>query len=315
MSQFNATLMKIFDAKAGAFSVVTVREATGDKSVTTDKDEKSVLFSKYDENGFARGAGSEPNAYRFFNVWNNDERKYDRKRLAIKYPKKKGAELRLYFNRDSGFYPSAGDVWFIFERTGVKEPFIGAMSQSRWDDLSSSDPKRRAYIAACDLDDEDEAYQMAIQSPSVQQAAEDTGPDTPKEKDAKLHYTVTRHKRSAALAAREIQKAHHTCQFDSEHKTFRAGSTGSDYVEVHHLVPVAASAEFENSLDVSANLVVLCPLCHRAIHYGDRETKRKLLDHFFADRENRLKDAGIDITKEDLYRIYQVSDGNEKTDS
>jgi 5-methylcytosine-specific restriction protein A len=305
MAEFNAALRKYLGASKGAYSQVTNREGTGDKSVTVDKDEKSVLFTKYDKQRFERGGGDVPNAHRHFNVWDPDSRKYELEELSIKYPKRQGTELRLYFNRDSGFYPEPQDIWFIFTQDGVDTPFIGFMDQSRWEDLASGDLRRQAYVAACDLDDEDEEYQRVIQSPSVQIAGQN---DAPKDKELQAQYKVTRHKRSAALAAREIKRAGRACQFDPSHKTFTAGSTGAAYVEVHHLIPMAASAKFEHSLDVSANLIVLCPLCHRAIHYGDTATKRAYLDKLFAERKKRLAESGVEITLGQLYRLYGVAD-------
>jgi 5-methylcytosine-specific restriction protein A len=305
MSKFNAALRAHFGARFGAFSAVTDREATGDKSVTVDRDEKSVLFSRYDRNGFERGRGDTPNAYRRFNVWNPYLRSYVGKRLAIKHPKKDGTELRLYFNRDSGFYPEVDNIWFIFLIDEIDEPFIGTMNRNRWDDLSSGDRRGQSYVAACDLDDEDEEYQRAIQSPSVYLFGEE---DAPRVREVHAKYNVTRHKRSAVLAAQEIKRAAHTCQVDGLHKTFTAGSTGADYVEVHHLIPMAASASFKHSLDVPANLVVLCPLCHRAIHYGDANTIRNLLDKLFVERNIRLEHSGIKTTKAELYMFYGVAE-------
>ena len=42
----------------------------------------------------------------------------------------------------------------------------------------------------------------------------------------------------------------------------------TNYTEGHHLIPLSFQPLFEYSLDVEANVVSLCPRCHRLLHYG-----------------------------------------------
>lgn len=76
------------------------------------------------------------------------------------------------------------------------------------------------------------------------------------------------------------------------------------YTEAHHLVPLSKYEYFKYSLDVEENVVSLCSNCHNQIHYGkDADT---LLFKLFKDRENKLKSVGIDITFEELKKMYNI---------
>ena len=52
------------------------------------------------------------------------------------------------------------------------------------------------------------------------------------------------------------------CGFDFE-KTY--GERGKDYIEVHHVVPLA-SRDAEVRIDPAKDLIVVCSNCHRMIH-------------------------------------------------
>ena len=52
------------------------------------------------------------------------------------------------------------------------------------------------------------------------------------------------------------------CGFDFE-KVY--GERGKDYIEVHHVVPLA-SRDAETEIDPEKNLIVVCANCHRMIH-------------------------------------------------
>ncbi|WP_158138911.1 hypothetical protein [Vibrio metschnikovii] len=55
--EMNVSLLQAFNATQGAGSEVTIREATGDKSVTIDQSEKAVLFQIYPSTTFTRAGG------------------------------------------------------------------------------------------------------------------------------------------------------------------------------------------------------------------------------------------------------------------
>lgn len=295
---FNEHLKNYFSATDGAGSIVTKREATGDKSVTVDRDEKSVLLPIYSSNSFTRAGGAEadgkPSNWKF-NVLNPVTGNYELHNVAIKYPKAdpKKMELRLYFNRVSNFYPNENDYWYIFSKAGENIPYIGFISSREWENISSGVDEAKAFEENYALDEDDEQFQKEIHSPQAQVGKTET--------------STTRYSRSPAKAANAIKRSKYKCQFDDSHVSFISGSSSKPYVEAHHLIPLSYSDEFEVSLDVPANLIILCPNCHRAIHLGTAEVKKEYLTKFFNERKANLKQSGIRLTLEILFKFYNIN--------
>ena len=67
------------------------------------------------------------------------------------------------------------------------------------------------------------------------------------------------------------------CEFDDSHVTFTAKRTGHPYMEGHHAVPMKYQDKFEHSLDVYANVVCLCPIYHRLLHYSVESEKENVV--------------------------------------
>lgn len=113
-----------------------------------------------------------------------------------------------------------------------------------------------------------------------------------------------KHMRNPMAAAHAIKSAAYRCELNAEHHTFTSTSKGAPYVEAHHLIPLSLQSSFTFSLDVTANIVALCPTCHRQLHHGlaaeKLEPLRKLLDG----RRNRLAEKKIPIDERKLLRIY-----------
>lgn len=77
------------------------------------------------------------------------------------------------------------------------------------------------------------------------------------------------------------------CYFCSTHSFESKNYIGEKYVEAHHIIPFRYQSQFKNSLDNPANIVLLCPNCHKNIHFGmDRKTL--LLQILDDKRINRL---------------------------
>ncbi len=64
------------------------------------------------------------------------------------------------------------------------------------------------------------------------------------------------------------------------------------------------SDRFDVSLDIEENIVSLCSNCHNQLHYG--RDIRHLLDALFDARKELLSAAGINITIEELYAMYDA---------
>ena len=78
-------------------------------------------------------------------------------------------------------------------------------------------------------------------------------------------------------------------------------------MEAHHLLPMSSQKDFLSiNIDREENIVCICPNCHRAIHYGNIDEKRERLSKLYDIRENELKQSGINISKQELLKLYKV---------
>lgn len=109
--------------------------------------------------------------------------------------------------------------------------------------------------------------------------------------------TTKQWRRSSILKWQVIQLAHYKCEIDNEHKTFIAKSNNMPYMEGHHIIPMRRQTDYENSLDIYANIMCLCPVCHRMLHYGKDEQKADVLEHIYKERHKRMEKCGISINK------------------
>ena len=110
-------------------------------------------------------------------------------------------------------------------------------------------------------------------------------------------------KRNQIITNQAIEGANHTCENDPEHRTFTAKATDKPYMEGHHLIPLRYQSEFDTGIDVYANVVCLCPLCHRLLHYGVDKEKTYAAEKLFDARSERLQKCGIDISKRDFLKL------------
>lgn len=79
--------------------------------------------------------------------------------------------------------------------------------------------------------------------------------------------------RSNILREQALSFAGYACEIDQGHKSFIAEKTNKSYMEGHHAIPMNNQPQFDRSLDVYANIVCLCPVCHRRIHHGLKTNK------------------------------------------
>ena len=114
---------------------------------------------------------------------------------------------------------------------------------------------------------------------------------------------VSARARSSIIKLQSIESAGYRCEFDKTHVTFTAKSTGHPYMEGHHAVPMKYQDKFEHSLDVYANVVCLCPICHRLLHYGVETAKSTVLNKLYYERADRLAASGIRISKDDFNKL------------
>lgn len=124
----------------------------------------------------------------------------------------------------------------------------------------------------------------------------------PSPKPEKSYGNTVSYKRSEAKAKRSLILANYKCDLDPSHQSFIT-KNGKPYMEAHHLIPLNAQDDFDNSLDVDANIVCLCPNCHRKLHFG--ENIHSELSKLFKLREESLERSGLIISFDKLLGIYE----------
>lgn len=124
--------------------------------------------------------------------------------------------------------------------------------------------------------------------------------DTPIVISTQESRTVTTWKRSGIVRNQALEMAGFSCEINRGHESFIAENTTHKYMEGHHAIPMKWQGEFRNSLDIYANIVCLCPLCHRKIHYGMRNDKIQMMQQLYTTRAARLAQSGIHISKDDF---------------
>lgn len=122
-----------------------------------------------------------------------------------------------------------------------------------------------------------------------------------KPKQNKIITEITEYVRDPEVKQRALIAANYVCEIDISHETFLK-KNGILYYEGHHLVPLHASEMFDVSLDVEANIISLCPLCHRELHYGVNIAEK--IQKLYNERILRLEKCGIFITLEELLNLY-----------
>ena len=115
---------------------------------------------------------------------------------------------------------------------------------------------------------------------------------------------ITSFERDPQKAANAKAMAEYTCEYDENHHTFTSESTGNQYVEAHHLIPISKQGEFNWSIDVEANIISLCPGCHMRIHHAIKEEKVKMIHMLLNKRRARLAKCNIEVSEEKLIEYY-----------
>lgn len=105
------------------------------------------------------------------------------------------------------------------------------------------------------------------------------------------------------IAKTALELAEYKCKKDNSHLTF-TNKSGKPFMELHHLVPMAAQDDFENNLDCIENLVSLCPTCHSAIHYGNDDVRYEMVKELYEQKCVELKKANINIDLNELFEKY-----------
>lgn len=127
--------------------------------------------------------------------------------------------------------------------------------------------------------------------------------DVPIESEPSIDVERKVWKRSDIIRTQILEYAGYSCEIDKNHETFIAEKTKKPYMESHHAIPMKLQPQFTKSLDIYANVICLCPICHRRIHYGVKNDKKVMLDTIYAQRANRLANSGIRISKTEFTNL------------
>lgn len=305
MTMMTPAQLAAFGATLGSISEITMREATGDRSVTLDRHDKSVLFNRIPDGSFARKGGAIPNGnpsnHDLLVLPHNAFSGAKARNVPIVHPKKQGNELRLYGSANTGIDLQAHDYFFIFVRKGEPRPYIGTISAAALKKLGNAAKAAKGQAAPpVNIDDEEEdaAYQQAIDN-----------------KAAKLPvgFKGVRYPRDPAIALNALKKAKFTCEAapaGQQHETFDSAASGKPYVEAHHLMPLSKQGDFAGNLDVTENIVALCPTCHRRLHHSKPHQRIDTLLALYKIRQTGLSGKGIKVDEDKLFEAYGISAGD-----
>lgn len=100
-----------------------------------------------------------------------------------------------------------------------------------------------------------------------------------------------------------IEKNNYSCMVCGKH-AFSGEKQIHYYMEVHHLIPMEYQYRFSAGLDITPNIIPLCPDCHKIIHYGDNESRKKILTSLFEKQKNALVHCGLRISLDQLLDLY-----------
>ena len=104
-------------------------------------------------------------------------------------------------------------------------------------------------------------------------------------------------RRSDILREQVMQSVNYTCEVNSTHQSFLARKNNKPYMEGHHIIPLRYQQKFDYSLDVYANIICLCPVCHRLLHYGIKRDIEPVLEDIWEKRKERFAKSGLVLTE------------------
>ncbi|MDR1940341.1 MAG: HNH endonuclease [Clostridiales bacterium] len=186
-----------------------------------------------------------------------------------------------------------------FEINLIDAPSVETLPQSKLSTLDDIEIKEKEYQEKVDrvkennVNDEvaDYAYKIA---PVV----------------AVKTQVATKFERNPLLGKLAIKNAYYTCECNRNHETFTSQSTGKAYMEAHHLLPISFQKEVwekhQINIDCIENLVSLCPICHKAFHYGTAEVKNRVIDILFKQVEHKYKAIDFYITIDEIKAFYGI---------
>ena len=116
----------------------------------------------------------------------------------------------------------------------------------------------------------------------------------------KVSQTKSGYKRDRIITKQVLAYNDYCCEVDHFHETFIAEATKHRYMEGHHMIPMKKQDVFECSLDVYANVISVCPVCHRLLHHGLQDDKINILNMLYQQKADRMYESGIVVSKNEF---------------
>lgn len=159
--------------------------------------------------------------------------------------------------------------------------------------------------------DDDISFQLKIQEVDVSccEKLGDNSHNTPNFAINKGRVGVVK---NATVSKQALVKADYVCAGNQEHGTF-VTTKGQRYMEGHHLIPCTYTnvkyywEKQRVNIDCQANIVSLCPTCHRLIHYGADNVRRTLIEKLYEEAKDKLESIGLTLTLEELLKLYSIN--------
>lgn len=155
---------------------------------------------------------------------------------------------------------------------------------------------------------EDELFQNEIQNTDYYYDSSDIQEANSRHPSKQMINNRLKYRTDKKLAKTALMKSDFKCEYallsGESHPTF-TNKLGWQYSEAHHIIPMSFQSEFENkNLDCLENIISLCPICHRQVHYGDSREREVILEVLFESRKELLKKRGFNLTFENLLNFY-----------
>jgi len=204
--------------------------------------------------------------------------------------------------KDQRGVPSATVVRIITGDPSITGSGIGWYLNRRYAGRITEIEKDQFYAIAkyFTSDDLDEQHQEVDAAKALQNPPQNPRVPRYEERGGGRHVVV-----DPSLAKYCLQRAGFACEVDSSHTTFISKASGNKYVESHHLIPLKAQPFYDKALDNPANIVALCPNCHRLLHHATDTERSQYLGKLLNDtRATELSKLGTPVTFQELLKYY-----------
>lgn len=206
------------------------------------------------------------------------------------------------FNTEFG-YPNSPRGFMSITNERIKNvSAIHGSVESTLEHLMSGNPLLKTTISKV-MGADEEVYQTEMENTRTPAASADTTPKLPRTTRVGGRTTYYR---DPSVSYRAIVDADYLCEINNSHVTFTSKVSGNNFVEAHHLIPMSCQEDFlPDSLDVTPNIISLCPICHRALHHAQFTIKESMLKKIFSrKRKADLKKCNLSVDIDTLLDYY-----------